>query len=115
MSLNNKEIDLILEELKLEGYFIQKIIQPSYTALVFYLYKDKPLTLFISLDAGVCRLHSTHKKIPKFDKPMRFMELLKSRIKGGKILKAEQLNEDRIIRLHIASGAGIFIFLLKIR
>ena len=84
MSLNNKEIDLILEELKLEGYFIQKIIQPSYTALVFYLYKDKPLTLFISLDAGACRLHSTRKKIPKFDKPMRFMELLKSRIKGGR-------------------------------
>nr|WP_303936067.1 NFACT family protein [Treponema denticola] len=114
MSLNNKEIDLILEELKLEGYFIQKIIQPSYTALVFYLYKDKPLTLFISLDAGACRLHSTHKKIPKFDKPMRFMELLKSRIKGGKILKAEQLNEDRIIRLHIASGAGGFFLYLRL-
>ncbi|UTC68071.1 MULTISPECIES: NFACT RNA binding domain-containing protein [unclassified Treponema] len=114
MSLNNKEIDLILDELKLEGWFIQKISQPSYTTLVFYLYKDKPLTLFISLEAGACRLHSTRKKIPKSDKPMRFMELLKSRIKGGKIIKAEQLNEDRIIRFHIASGVGLFFLYFRI-
>lgn len=114
MSLNNKEIDLILNELKLEGWFIQNITQPSYTALVFYLYKDRPLTLFMSLEAEGCRLHSTRKKIPKSDKPMRFMELLKSRIKGGKILSAEHLNNDRIICLKIVSGAGNFFLYLRL-
>lgn len=104
MSLNTKEIDLILSELKLEGRFIQKIIQPSYTSLVFYLYSYEPLTLFISLEGASCRLHSTKNKIPKFDKPMRFMELLRSRIKGTRIEKAEQLNNDRIIRLTLSGG-----------
>ncbi len=112
MSLNNKEIDLILDELKLENRFIQKIIQPSYSALVLHLYSDKPLSLFISLEAGGCRLHSTKMKIPKFDKPMRFMELLKSRIKGAKILKVEHLNQDRIIRLSLGlANAEYFLYI----
>ena len=68
MSLNTKEIDLILDELDLEGRFVQKIVQPSYTAIVLYLYREKPLCLFISLEAGGCRLHSTEKKIPKWRK-----------------------------------------------
>ena len=62
MSLNTKEIDLILDELDLEGRFVQKIVQPSYTALVLYLYREKPLSLFISLEAGGCRLHSTESR-----------------------------------------------------
>lgn len=112
MSLNTKEIDLILEELKLDGYFIQKIVQPSYTALVLYLYKDEPLTLFISLEACGCRLHSTMEKIPKFGKPIRFMELLKSRIKGARILKAEQLNSDRIIKFTLlTAGEKYFLYI----
>lgn len=114
MSLNTKEIDLILDELKLEGRFIQKIIQPSYTALVFYLYSDSPLTLFISLEAGGCRLHATHNKIPKFDKPMRFMELLRSRIKGAKIEKAEQLNADRIIKFSLSGGSGNYFLYIRL-
>ncbi len=114
MSLNTKEIDLILDELKLEGRFIQKIIQPSYTALVFYLYSDSPMTLFVSLEAGGCRLHSTQSKIPKFDKPMRFMELLRSRIKGAKIEKAEQLNEDRIIKLSLSGGCGNYFLYIRL-
>lgn len=104
MSLNNKEIDLILSELNLEGLFIQKIIQPSYSALALYLYGNSPLTLFISLEAGNCRLHATQQKIPKPDKPIRFMELLRSRVKGLKITSAKQLNQDRIIKL-VLSGA----------
>ncbi|WP_024468063.1 NFACT RNA binding domain-containing protein [Treponema pedis] len=114
MSLNNKEIDLILRELELEGKFIQKIIQPSYTSLVFFLYDEKAVTLFISLEAGGCRLHSTENKIPKFDKPMRFMELLRSRIKGSKITRAEQLNEDRIVRLTLSGNTGSYFLYLRL-
>ncbi len=114
MSLNTKEIDVILDELKLEGRFIQKIIQPSYTSIVFYLYSDAPLTLFVSLEAGGCRLHSTENKIPKYDKPMRFMELLRSRIKGSKIEKAEQLNNDRIIRLSLTGSGGDYFLYIRL-
>lgn len=114
MSLNTKEIDLILDELDLEGRFVQKIVQPSYTALVLYLYREKPLCLFISLEAGGCRLHSTEKKIPKFDKPMRFMELLKSRIKGAKIVQAEQIKADRIVRLTFQTGGAVYLLYIRL-
>ncbi len=114
MSLNNKEIDLILEELNLEGWYIQKIIQPSYTALVLHMYKDRPLNVFISLEATACRLHSTKTKIPKFDKPMRFMELLKSRIKGCKIIKVEHINRDRIIRLTLSTAGGKYFLYVRL-
>ncbi len=114
MSLNNKEIDLILSELKLEGRFIQKIIQPSYTALVLHLYSNRPLVVFISLEATACRIHSTKTRIPKFDKPMRFMELLKSRIKGSRITKVEHLNQDRIIRLSVNNAGGEYFLYIRL-
>ncbi|MGP1454410.1 MAG: NFACT RNA binding domain-containing protein [Treponema sp.] len=106
MSLNCAEITAILHELALEGAYIQKIIQPSYSTIALYIYKNKPVTLLICLEAGACRLHETHKKIPKTENPLRFMELLRSRIRGAKIVRAEQLHNNRIIRLALESSSG---------
>ncbi|MEL3906720.1 MAG: NFACT family protein [Treponema sp.] len=106
MSLNCAEINLILKELQLEGMYIQKIVQSSYSMMVLHLYKTRPVNLLICLEGGACRLHETRRKIPKFDKPLRFMELLRSRIKGAKIIQAEQLNNDRIIKLVLETEAG---------
>jgi len=106
MSLNCAEITAILHELALEGAYIQKIIQPSYSTIALYVYKNKPLTLLICLEAGACRLHETHKKIPKTENPLRFMELLRSRIRGAKIVRAEQLHNNRIIRFALESSSG---------
>lgn len=106
MSLNNKEIDLILSELKLENYFIQKVIQPSFNSFVLYLYNRAPLTLYICLEPRECRLHSTQKKILKYEKPLRFAELMKARVCGAKIVRAEQINSERIIRF-LLSAHGI--------
>ena len=101
MSLNCAEIDKILEELDLEGSYIQKVVQSSYSVMVLHLYKIRPMSLVICLEPGACRLHETTRKIPKFDKPLRFMELLRSRLRGAKITEAVQLNNDRIVRLSL--------------
>ena len=106
MSLNCVEIDKILEELDLKGSYIQKIVQSSYSVLVLHLYKTRPLALLICLEPGACRLHETTQKIPKFDKPLRFMELLRSRIRGAKITEAVQLHNDRIIKLSLETASG---------
>lgn len=106
MSLNCTEIDKILEELDLEGSYIQKIVQSSYSVMVLHLYKNRPVNLLICLEPGACRLHETRQKIPKFDKPLRFMELLRSRLRGAKITKAEQLNHDRIVKLSLEAASG---------
>ena len=71
MSLNCKEIDAVLQEINLEGTFIQQIIQPTFDSIALYLYgQGESQTLMICLAAGACRLHTTEKKIPKNDKPL---------------------------------------------
>lgn len=106
MSLNCAEIDKILEELDLEGAYIQKIVQSSYSVMVLHLYKSRPLSLLICLEPSACRLHETTQRIPKFDKPLRFMELLRSRIRGAKITEAVQLHHDRIVKLSLETASG---------
>ena len=130
MSLNCAEIDVILEELDLEGSFIQNIVQPSYDTIALYTYRgpqglaqdassriesagaaDVPAALadsavsrvvLVCLAPGVCRIHETRRKVPRNDKPLRFMEFLRSRVKGSRIKSAAQLNNDRIIRLELS-------------
>ena len=114
MSLNCAEIDKILEELDLEGSYIQKVVQSSYSVMVLYLYKTRPMSLVICLEPGACRLHETTRKIPKFDKPLRFMELLRSRLRGAKITEAVQLNNDRIVRLSLETASGILYLYIRL-
>ncbi len=112
MSLNNKEIDAVLDELNLEGSFIQQIVQPSYDTIAFHTYKDTSCAVFVCLAAGACRIHETRRKIPKNDKPLRFMEFLKSRVKGCKIESCEQLNSDRIIKMSLKTvSENMYMFI----
>ena len=105
MSLNCNEINVILDELDLTGSFIQQIVQPGYDSLALYCYKNgKATTLLISLAPGVCRLHETNRKVPKNDKPLRFMEFLKSRIKGCRINSIEQMGFERIIKMELGNS-----------
>ena len=114
MSLNCAEIDKILEELDLEGSYIQKVVQSSYSVMVLHLYKTRPMSLVICLEPGACRLHETTRKIPKFDKPLRFMELLRSRLRGAKITEAVQLNNDRIVRLSLETASGMLYLYIRL-
>lgn len=105
MSLNHKEIDLILDELGLPGSWIQKILQPAYDTMLFELYGPKGASkLLVSVASGACRIHSVEHPVAKNERPLRFMECLKSRIRGGKILSARQLGTDRIIVMEIGVG-----------
>lgn len=101
MSLNCREIDLILKEAQLEGAFIQKVLQTSYTTLVLGLYNEGAFNIFFSLEGSTCRFNVSKKKFVKPDKPLRFMELLRSKIIGYKIERAEQLNADRIVKFDL--------------
>lgn len=103
MSLNYAEIDIILAELNLEGSFIQQIVQPGFDSLALYTYKEgRAKTVFISLANGSCRINETRKKIPKNDKPLRFMEFLKSKIKGYRIDSCKQLGCERVIHMELS-------------
>ncbi len=115
MSLNWKEINLILSELSLEGSQIQGVIQSAYDVLAFQLYKGgKATTLLVALTPGACRLHATYRGVPKPEKPLRFAEFLKSRIVNGWITEAVQLGEDRIVRITLRRGELVYRIYLRL-
>ena len=103
MSLNCNEINLILEELDLQGAFVQEIVQPSYDLLALYTYKEGTAkTVVVCTAQNAVRLNETRRKITKNDKPLRFMEFLKSHIKGCRINSCAQLGFERVIKMELS-------------
>ena len=116
MSLNCIEINQIINELSLEGAFIQDIIQPGYDTLALYTYKEGTAkTLLICTAQNSVRINETRKKITKNDKPLRFMEFLRSRIKGCRINSFEQIGLERVIKVELShSETEIFIMYIRL-
>jgi len=106
MSLNWKEINLILEELDLEGAQIQSAVQSAFDVIILRVHKKgETRQILISLSPGACRIHETFSGFPKSEKPLRFAQFLNSRIVNGWITEAVQLGDDRIVRL-VVKRAG---------
>ncbi len=108
MSLNWQEIDLIIEELDLEGAFIQKIRQPNYHSILFDIYSPGKgrYPLLIELNSSGCRINRLYEGTPyrKAVKLQRFAQLLRSRVQGGRIISAGQLGAERIVRLELSKA-----------
>ena len=103
MSLNCNEINLVLSELNLEGAFIQDIIQPGYDTLTFYTYKEGTAkTVLICTAQNSVRINETRRKITKNPRPLRFMEFLKSKIKGCRINTCAQIGLERVIKMELS-------------
>jgi len=115
VSLNCKEIDVILEELDLPGSQIQSAVQSAFDIIVLRLHK-KGITrqLLISLNPKACRLHETFKAVPKPAKPLRFAQFLSSKIVNGRIEAARQLGQDRIVRLDVSYAGSLFFLYLRL-
>ncbi len=110
MSLNCNEIDVALNELDLEGAFVQDVVQPGFDSLSLNVYKTaEPKTVFICIAAGSCRIHQTWRKVPKNTKPLRFMECLKSHIKGARIERCRQIGKERIVEMSLLRAGKIFV------
>jgi predicted ribosome quality control (RQC) complex YloA/Tae2 family protein len=118
MSLNWKEIDTILGELRLEGSFIQKIRQPNYHSLLFDLYNPDGgrYRLLIELKPGECRMHSLSKDLPadRTGKLQRFAQLLRSRLQGSLITRASQLGGERIVKIEASHYGEITILYIRL-
>ncbi len=118
MSLNCAEIDLILRELALPGSFVQDIVQPGFDSLALHVYKGaqgasggEPKTVFFCLTPGACRVHETRRRIPKHDRPLRFMEFLRSRIRGARIDAVDQPDANRVVRVSLSrAGERLFLY-----
>lgn len=115
MSLNCNEINEILTELDLEGAFIQDIIQPGYDTLALYTYKEGcAKTVLICTAQNSVRINETRRKITKNDKPLRFMEFLRSRVKGCRINSCTQIGLERVVKMELSHSESE-LFTLYIR
>lgn len=110
MSLNHKEIDIVLAELDLAGAFVQDVVQPNFDSVALYTFRPgAPKTVFVSLASGACRICETRRKVTRNEKPLRFNELLKSRIKGARIVSAEQVGAERVVRIRLEKAGTVFV------
>ena len=105
MSLNWREIELILSELPLEESVIQKTYQIGFNGLLFELYhpQERAWPLYIEVGSRSSRLHRLSQTIrdQKNPKLQRFIQFLRANIEGAKIVGVEQLPKDRLITLKL--------------
>ncbi len=115
MSLNWKEIDLILSELSMENALIQKVRQPDYKSLILDLYRPGlRYSLLISLNQGRVRLHKLTGAFPNQVSLQRFAQLLRSVIQGGRITAVHQLGQERIVKVTIVRTGETTILYIRL-
>ena len=102
MSLNWREINLILSELQLSDAYLRGIAQPQYSELLFLLWhRNENIVLRISHAPQYCALHRSELPFRKAKGATRLVELLNSRVLHGRILSLYQLGTERILRMTI--------------
>jgi len=115
MSLNCNEINVILSELDLAGSFIQDIVQPGYDSVAFCTYKNScARTVLVCTAQNACRINSVVRKIPRNDKPLRFMEFLRSRVRGARIDSCSQIGLERVVRMELSHAGEKFTMYIRL-
>ncbi len=128
MSLNWKEMELILKEANLEGSKIQGVIQNSFHSVTWELYnREKGRHSFyteIGTQSSRINLISSNSKPQKTKKLQRFEQYARKNLEGSTIIKCYQMPYDRVviwdldnhgrklkvvIRLYSGPGANIIV------
>lgn len=98
MSLNWKEIDLLISEWNFNHGKIQQIIQPTPHSLFIEIYARETQYLSVSLENTMVRIHTSSTQKKKPHTPQRFQQLLQSRLIGMAIIDVSHINQDRIVK-----------------
>ena len=102
MSLNHKEIDLILSEIDIENSHLQKIKQPNFHTLYLEFYKPGGrFGIIVCLAPAKTRLHLSESAPASEIKLQRFVQFMRSRVRGGRVTSMKQVGSERIIRMEI--------------
>jgi len=115
MSMNSCEINLVLQELKLESALIQQIWQPAFHTILIDFYKDGASTLLlICLRSGFTRLHASDRSQRQKGPQPRFAEMLRARLKGKHVLYARQIGLERIVHLQCSDENETLDFYVRL-
>lgn len=109
MSLNWVEIDKVLEELTLEGSFLQNVRQADYHHFYFEFYSPgRPRQVLVSLAPQRARLHEVVKRPPTLVRAPRFVEFLRARMVGAQVITARQLGKERLVLWRLQTKEAVF-------
>jgi len=115
MAMNHAEIDAVLAELSLEGALIQQIWQPSFETLIMECHTPTGnLRLKTCLKSGLTRFHTTSQPFSTKGSQPRFAECLRARLKDGRILSVQQLQNDRIIEITVQQATEQYRYLIRL-
>lgn len=109
MSLNWKELELIVEELDFTGCRLQSIVQHNFHSLswIFHSSQKGRWTLYTEIGTQYARIHeSKDRKDPsehgKTKKLQRFVQFCRANIEGAKVLDAKTVKGDRVFILELS-------------
>ncbi|MDD2296998.1 MAG: NFACT family protein [Sphaerochaetaceae bacterium] len=118
MSLNWREIALIISELPLEGSLIQRTHQLGFHALVFEMYHNEVgfWELYMEFGTPTARMHRLsgpprESRKYKTKKLQRFIQYLRAHVEGSRVVTVSQLANDRLVVLKLTTK-GIITFMI---
>jgi len=121
MSLNWKELELIVSELPLVKSRIQKVIQHDFHSLSWIMHSSsaKQWTLYTEINTPYARIHKINNTIapPQFEKTkklQRFVQFCRSNIEGSIITDAKCIFGDRILKLTIRKTDIIYFIYFRL-
>ena len=106
MSLNWKELELLLSELPLEGSYIQKITEHDIHSFTFSMYSksEKAWLLYFEIATPSSRVVRTDRMRKKSATMQRFTQYLRAHIEGRKVTNVHQLPYDRAFILTLENS-----------
>lgn len=121
MSLNWREIALILSELPLQGSTIQHVTQNTFHALTWDLYRSDcgRWRLYTEIGTPYSRIHALTERVAppqrqKTAKLQRFVQFARANLEGAKITHAEQIPGERLVRLDLDNHGTMFRLYIRL-
>ena len=116
MSLNWKELELLLSELPLEGSYIQKITEHAIHSFTFSMYSksEKAWLLYFEIATPSSRVVRTDRMRKKSATMQRFTQYLRAHIEGRKVTNVHQLPYDRAFILTLENSEDRIKLLVRL-
>jgi predicted ribosome quality control (RQC) complex YloA/Tae2 family protein len=117
MAQSATDIATVVAEIEsvLTGGRIQKLYQPSPNVLTLEIRASgKTFTLLLSADPETGRLHLLSRRLANPASPPAFCQFVRARVEGARIERIEQVHDDRIVRLQLATLQGSKALVLEL-
>lgn len=119
MSLNWREIELVLEELPLQGSSLQQTLQHDFHSMSWNFYHPQVgrWTLYTEVGTPYSRMHLLSESITttqqgKTAKLQRFIQFCRANLEGSKVVGVSQQSYDRLVQITLENhGRTMYLYL----